>query len=347
MSNDGNAIGWLSAAGSPFEIGQALGARGRDAVHKHLVHSQIWSTITDERHAATVGRLMDNTKRRFPRIWQELNGLAEGLDLPKKNVLAWNCRGDILASVPDGCTTIQRPGPTISLAHNEDGLPFFRGSCSVLDARPDDAMGFRSFCYPGSLAGHTFGWNGAGIVMAVNNLRLTASAPQIPRMVLGRAVLNCRSLDEAVSILADDPACGGFHISLAQAGDRRLLSIEYGAGQISVRQIIQPSVHANHALHLPHPHQIITQSSHDRQNRGAELVSRPEKTDLAILRDNGETGLPIRRDDPADPDHENTLATCIFYVSETGIDWSIYGEKQSDPTYKSQNQRVQGTARVS
>lgn len=343
MSDDPNAIGWLSAAGSPFEIGQSLGAKGRDAVQRHLVHSQIWTSTTGENHAATVERLMDNTRLRFPDIWQELNGLADGLDLPAKNVMAWNCRGDILASVPDGCTTVQRPGPIIGLAHNEDGLPFFRGSCWILDARPDNAVGFRSFCYPGSLAGHTFGWNDAGIVMAVNNLRLTGIAPQVPRMVLGRAVLNCRSLDEAVSMLSDDPACGGFHVSLAQSGDPRLLGIEYGAGQVSVCQIMQPGVHANHALHLPHPHQIITQSSHDRQKRGAELVSQPGKADLAILGDNGKTGLPIRRDDPADPDHENTLATCLFRVSETAINWSIYGENHSGPTYRGQNDLVHAT----
>ncbi len=82
--------------------------------------------------------------------------MADTLDLSAKNVFAWNCRGDILASVPDDCTTIQRPGTQIGIAHNEDGPPFFRGFCFILYAEPDDGMNFRSFCYPGSLPGHTF-----------------------------------------------------------------------------------------------------------------------------------------------------------------------------------------------
>tara|TARA_R110002020_G_scaffold53338_3_gene149271 strand:- start:2171 stop:3193 length:1023 start_codon:yes stop_codon:yes gene_type:complete len=340
MLIDANPIGWLKAVGSPFEIGQALGAQGRAAVHKHLVHSQIWATVTDDRYAATVTRLMENARQRFPAIWEELKGMADGLDLPRSSVFAWNCRGDILASVPDGCTTVQRPGPTIHLAHNEDGLPFFRGSCFILDTHTDNCVDFRSFCYPGSLPGHTFGWNDAGIVKTVNNLRLRGCMPEIPRMVLGRAVLNCESLDEVVSTLSDNPNCGGFHFSVAQVGDPRLLSIEYGAGRSSVRQITQPGVHANHALHLPHFEQVITQSSSDRQIRGTELASRPEITDLGILRDIAITGLPIRRDDPADPDHENTLATCIFSVSESGVDWSIYDEKHSVPAYQSQTEHA-------
>lgn len=337
MSIDTNPIDWLKAAGSPFEIGQALGVQGRDAVHQHLVHSQIWATLTDDRHGATVDRLMANTAQRFPAIREELNGMAAALDLPERNVFAWNCRGDILASVPDGCTTLQRPAAQISIAHNEDGLPFFRGSCFILDAAPDAGMNFRSFCYPGSLPGHTFGWNDVGLCKAVNNLRLTGCVPEIPRMVLGRAVLNSETLDDAVTVLSDDPRCGGFHMSLAQVGDPRLLSIEYGVGQASVRHITQPSAHANHALHLSAPDQNITRSSHDRQIRADVLVMQPDLNDLDILRDEGGAGLPIRRDDPADPDHENTLGTCIFSVSNSEIEWRIYGEKNAGPAYQSRN----------
>ncbi|WP_289040670.1 C45 family peptidase [uncultured Aliiroseovarius sp.] len=339
MSNEPNPIGWLTTNGAAFQIGQAMGAQGRDAVHRHLVPSKIWATVTHPRHDTTIERLMLHTRSRFPHIWDELCGIAEGLQLPQRDVFAWNCRGDILASAPDGCTTIQQPGPNIGIAHNEDGLPFFRGSCFILDARPELGLGFRAFCYPGSLPGHTFGWNDAGLCQAVNNLRLTSIAPDIPRMVLGRAVLGCATLDESIRILSDAQS-GGFHMSLAQVGDPRLLSVEYGGGQSVVRQITQRAAHANHALHLDAPDQIVTGSSHDRQQRADQLVIQSESSALDILRDEAPTGLPIRRDDPADPDHENTLATCVFTVSNSGIDWRVYGEKQGGTAYQSESSRV-------
>ena len=73
------------------------------------------------------------TAKTFPRIMAELDGMAEGLDLPFDEIFAWNCRGDLLASVPDGCTSLLYPGPVPVLAHNEDGLPVLRGHCGIVE----------------------------------------------------------------------------------------------------------------------------------------------------------------------------------------------------------------------
>jgi hypothetical protein len=314
-----------------------MGAKGRKVVHAHLINSKVWSAITAPEHAQKVSRLMENTKVRFPDFYEELRGLAAGLELPFKDVFAWNCRGDILSSVPDGCTTIQTPGDEILISHNEDGLPFFRGHCFILDAKPQFSMGFRAFCYPGSLAGHTFGWNNAGLAQAVNNLRLRNVDATIPRMVLGRAVLSAKSLQDAVDALSDNPRCGGFHMTLAQAGNAQLLSIEYGGGAISVVPVTARSGHANHALHLPADGQIVTRSSGDRQAQVERLLLDARISDIDILRDTSGSGLPIRRDSPDDPDQENTLATCVFIVSKTAVEWRIYGEKEERAAYRSKH----------
>jgi hypothetical protein len=114
-------------------------------------------------------------------------------------------------------------------------------------------------------------------------------------------------------------------MSFAQAGDRRLLSVEYGGGATSVMEIVAPSVHANHALHLPldRDGQSITRSSADRQARGAALLARGLRDPVAILRDTGGDGLPIFRTAPDDADDENTLATALFRVRATGVEWEV------------------------
>lgn len=338
MSNNKNPIGWLRVSGTSFDIGYAMGVQGREAVHAYLIHSDIWAAITASEHIQTVACLMDRTKARFPEFYEELRGLADGLQLPFADVFAWNCRGDILASVPDGCTTIQTPGDIIQISHNEDGLPFFRGHCFILDATPQSSPGFRAFCYPGSLAGHTFGWNDAGLVQAVNNLRLRNVVPEIPRMVLGRAVLASETLQEAVKTLSCDPSCGGFHMTLAQSGETALLSVEYGGGDALAFEITSRSGHANHALRLGVEGQIITRSSADRQATVERLTKQAGTVDLDILRDVSGSGLPIRRDDPDDPDQENTLATCVFTVSKTGVEWRIYSEKEGQAAYQSERE---------
>lgn len=48
---------------------------------------------------------------------------------------------------------------------------------------------------------------------------------------------------------------------------------------------------------------------------------------LRALGDRAPEGLPIYRDDPADPDDpddENTLATAVFEIRDTAIDFTIH-----------------------
>lgn len=336
MSNENGDLGWLTVGGSPRDIGRALGQAGRAAVHRHLLTAPIWGQVNAPAHASRVARMSDAVRQRFPAIWAEIEGLAEGLDLPVVQVMAWNCRGDLLASVPDGCTSVLLPGDTPVLGHNEDGLPFFRGHSFIAEAKPEGAPGFRSFCYPGSIPGHTFAFTDAGLAQTVNNLRFTGVEAGMPRMVLGRAVLAATTPEAALAVLRGNSGSGGFHFALTHVHDRRILSVEYGAGEVSVREILAPAVHANHALHHAYGlgHQIVTRSSADRQARGDALIAAGTTDPIAILRDEAGPGLPIRRDAADDPDDENTLATVILHVGKAGIDWRIHDRRTGDAAYR-------------
>lgn len=326
-------LGSLTARGTPRQIGRILGEAGREAVREVLLGADYWRAVTDPAHATAVARMADNMQTLYPSVWQELQGLAEGLDLPLEQVAAWNCRGDIISNVPDGCTTVQLPGDTLVIGHNEDGLPGFRGHGFVAEISPDNGPALMSFCYPGSLPGHTFAANAAGLVQTVNNLRLRDVAAQLPRMGIGRAVLACETLDEALALLARHNASGGFHMTLAQAGDPRMMSVEFGGGACSARQINAPAVHANHALHMGTraADQTITASSHDRQARGGEMIGDGVTDPLHILRDTGGPGLPIHRCSPEDPDDENTLATALFRIENSSVEWRLHDQTSQRP----------------
>lgn len=329
------SIGWQHMGGTPREIGMTLGCIGRRAVHQKLLPSAIWEEVSSLAHSAVVARMKATTRQAFPRIWEELEGLAAGLELPLEHVLAWNCRGDLLASVPDGCTTLVLPGPRPLIAHNEDGLPFFKGHCFMAEVQPERESGFTAFCYPGSLPGHTLAFTRAGLVQAVNNLRLLGVSPTVPRMVLGRAVLGEPSVAAAVMLLRRHARSGGFHFTLAQQGQAAVSSVEFGAGEVSVRDLQGPAVHANHALHLPAglAAQRITDSSRDRQRRGEALLAAGIQAPLSVLHDIGGDGLPILRHDPDDPDDENTLATAIMHLGPDGVAWQLHDRPGAPPAY--------------
>lgn len=318
-------LGRISARGGAYEIGFALGRAGQEAVRRYLLPSAFWQRITTPALLPLVHHMAETTQAHFPDIYLELRGLADGLGLPFPEVMAWNARGDLLALGGEGCTTVQRPGAIPVLAHNEDGLPFLRGTCFLADLMPDGAPRCLSFCYPGSIPGHTFAVSDSGLVVTVNNLRLRGLRPDCPRMVLSRAVLAAQDRDHAILLLRAAPVSGGFHLSLGQSGSAEILSVSFGGGAVHVVSHRVAAVHANHALVGDGPlgHQEITESSRDRQAR-AEALLRQGFDPLSILRDAGGPGLPIFRRAPDDPDEENTLAQFIARIGPDAIDWQVF-----------------------
>jgi len=334
-----NNLKWLKISGDAWDVGLQLGKIGKDAVWEELIKCDLWKEIISYKNEKFVKKLHKNTKKRFPLIYEEIQGLAKGLDLPFEDVFLWNCRGDILANTNDGCTTLQIPGEKRTIAHNEDGLPFFKKRCFIVDISVINHPSFISFYYPGSIPGHTFAFNNKGIAIAINNLRLKNIQAQYPRMVIGRAILNCHSLDNIVDLIKNHSNAGGFNFSLASTKDKKLLDVEFGGGYVGVKEIENISLHANHAIYQPlnKKEQIITDSSFHRQAR-FKSIEKENKifSPMDILRDTNGDGLPIFRTDPKDPDNENTIASAIFKISQNCIEYTFYESDSKNPSYKGQ-----------
>lgn len=319
-------------AGAPFDIGVRLGELARPVFDAYMQQSSAWQAVRRWRGHPFVDALRQAALAAYPDLVAELDGIAAGVGWPAEDIFLWNCRGELIHNAPDGCTTLaaRDAGGTRWIAHNEDGDPFLRERCLLVDVQPVGKPGFVSFYYPGSLPGHTFAANRAGIVQAINNLRIKTPAPGVPRMILARAVLDAASLDEAADVLRVNARASGFHHTLGATGDTRLLSIEASAARCSVVDVATLAGHANHLVHpgCEAEAQIVTQSSADRQRRVDALVPGIDAIDeaalLRVLGDRAPEGLPIYRDDPADPDDENTLATAVFAIGAASIDVTIH-----------------------
>lgn len=339
------ALSYIEISGSPHDAGQAFGRFGADAVHHHLIGSPSWASVMQWRGSSRATAMAALVRERFPRIWSELEGLAQGLSLPFEDVFLWNARGDVWAMAPDGCTTVQIPGAVERrLAHNEDGYPGFGGYCAIAECVIDGSPRFASFLYPGSLPGHTFAVTDAGLAMTVNNLRLLQAEVGVPRMVLTRALLDATSLSAALDTVRQAPRAGGFHLTLAHQHSEELASVEFGAGFCSVHTIGKPALHANHAIHqqLRDVPQIVTGSSGHRQVRGDQLLADTTAATLdplSILSDRKNTKFPIYRDDDLDSDDENTMATADITVRTEGINWQIYERPGQAARFRMKNGR--------
>lgn len=322
----------IAIRGSAYAVGQQLGAFGREAWHTKIRQTALWQTVTALKTAEQTQRMRAAVQAQFPLIWQELEGMAEGLQAPVDEVFAWNCRGDLVRSTSDGCTTLagRSPEGALIIAHNEDGFPQLREECAIVSVTPEVGLAFTSFAYPGSLCGHTFAVNEKGIVNTVNNIRAVHRPDGMPRQIVARASLNSATLEEAVTLLSATPRAGAFHHTLGQMGDSRLFSVEATGSGSSVLELSTTGGHANHLIHpqLAAIEQIVTESSASRQRRlDAWLATNPPLdgvTAKAMLSDQQDPLLPIYRLSPDDPDEENTLATAIFTLSATRIVWQIF-----------------------
>lgn len=334
----------ITISGSPFLVGQRLGEFGRAAWHQKLTHIALWQTVTAMKYAAETQAMRALVQQQFPLIWQELEGMAAGLQAPVDEVFAWNCRGDLVRSTSDGCTTVagvNAQGEAV-IAHNEDGFPQLRDDCALVSITPTDGMAFTSFAYPGSICGHTFSVNAKGIVNTVNNIRALHRPTGMPRQILARAALNAATLDEAIAILTSTPRAGAFHHTLGQSGDSRLFSVEATGSGCSVRLLEGVFAHANHLIHeqLHAVQQVITDSSGSRQTRLADWLTTQTALDAesarGILSDQHDVELPIYRLSPQDPDEENTLATAVFVSGAQQVQWQVF-------TLDRQNAVLQGS----
>lgn len=329
----------LKISGSAFEIGQQLGEKGKDAWHTKIKNTELWKKVFTFKGSKTIFNMQILVKRHFPDIWQEIVGLAQGLEDDEMNVFLWNCRGDLLASTSDGCTTISGKDDTgnIIVSHNEDGLPNLLNNCFLADVSQNSGTSFFSFVYPASLCGHTFSINSFGIVNTVNNLRLENRQTGLPRQVLARAALNAESIASTIDILLIPPRGGGFHHTLAQIknGTQRLVSIEATGSQNLIREINHIGFHANHVIYSNYEQQIITESSQARQTRLKILLDKEtelnESLCLKILSDTHNIRLPIYRKDKDDPDQENTLASVIYMLKPNKVSWKIFREDRLNP----------------
>ncbi|KWF11814.1 C45 family autoproteolytic acyltransferase/hydolase [Burkholderia pseudomultivorans] len=319
-------------AGTPFDIGVRLGELARPVFDAYMQQSSAWQAVSRWRGHPFVAALRQAALAAYPELVAELDGIAAGVGWPADDIFLWNCRGELIHNAPDGCTTLSARGAdgTRWIAHNEDGDPYLRERCLLVDVQPHGKPGFISFYYPGSLPGHTFAANRAGIAQAINNLRIRTPAVGVPRMILARAVLDATSLDAAADVLRTQARASGFHHTLGATGDTRLLSIEASVARCSVIDVARVAGHANHLVHpgCDAEAQIVTQSSGDRQRRVEALAPGIDAVDetalLRVLGDRAPEGLPIYRDDPADPDDENTLATAVFSIRDTAIDFTIH-----------------------
>lgn len=267
-------------SGSPYHAGLALGKFGARAVHDRLIKTALWESVMQWRGMDQIHAMQQLVQDHHPYIWDEIQGLARGLELPPEDVFVWNCRTDLplfpTGDVSPDAEETQEPTPgkysepdpdandhatdasttTMALTpegpritHDQYGIPGFEDQCAIAEFTIDQGPNFASFICPGSLPGNTFAVNDKGLAITVNAGVAQDPVPGMPSAVLTRALLNAPDLSTAVQLLNDSPRCGSMHLALTQCGGSALLSVGSDAAEVSVRAVRETTIHDTCSLH--------------------------------------------------------------------------------------------------
>lgn len=323
----------VEVGGSHREIGRQIASVMRERIAGHLEFSPQYRDSVeylDGEGRGTVEKMQEHAHASFPHLIEEVEGMAEALDIPFERLFAFQCRAEIrMLKDPPGCSTIAlRDGDDMILVHNEDGNDLNVGRMFLVKVKPPSGVTFLSFVYPGLLPGNGPSINDAGLVQTTNYIQPRRVADGIPRYFIGRAILETKNLDEAVSLATMKPRAFSYHHNLVYLPERRILSVEvaaYPEHKHSVEEVDGLYVHTNHFLHPgmtgkektgPQPYDVPYESSTTRMavlSRAIEKTGPPANVDeimkLLTLHE-GQPYSPCRH--PEGDVHGATLGTAIF-----------------------------------
>lgn len=242
----------VKVQGSHYEVGVAIGKTMRVAIKSVLVNSQ---AIFKKDFLARIQQsqlFQQQARKYFPQYVDELRGIAEGAEVPFDELFLSNNRevansDPYLFLDPNHCTILGVPyqGGYL-LGHNED---WDASSLSLLYLLDASIGGTRIFGlnYANSLVGDGVAVNEYGLSQGINELRHTDAQVGVPKNFIGRAVLDCKTLEDVEGIMKTVPRAAGFNHVLVQG--QRLWNIESSAKEYVIEKVeLQKYVHTNHYL---------------------------------------------------------------------------------------------------
>jgi len=332
----------VSVSGTHLQMGQQIGEACRKQVQHSIASARTLVDATFSQLQLTwegariqARKYFPFAQERYPRYIDELVGMAAGANVDFNDLAVVN---GLEAVTMDAlhltkCTSLavneqHTEDGHVLVAHNEDWIPEDEQDIFILHAMPDDEPPFLAMTYGGLLP--NIGMNAYGIAQCCDSVYPNDSRIGIPRVVVSRAVLAARTLDQAIrSTLVPLRAAGYNHLLAHESGE--MYNLEVSARHFAVLYAETGYlVHTNHYLDSKmhsienEPEQLI--STQIRFHRAERLLKQRETHCLAslqtILQDHINYPESICNhciDQPNPLDREKTICSMIMDLSNRQI----------------------------
>lgn len=248
-----------------------------------------------------------------PRYLEELRGIAEGSGRGLDEILAINCRTEIMFSglarqvaPPAECSAFaalpeRTASATTLIGQNWDWLPFAAETVVVLEVEQEDRPNFVTVVEAGLLA--KFGMNSAGIGVVTNALVSDRDRGEvgIPYHLLLRGILDCESLSEAMTLLSAQERSSSANYLIASSSGFAM-DIECGPGRSPEALPIAPSegylAHTNHFVSPGFRDRDVLLSTHADSLVRFQSIERDLRVTGGVTRESISEGLRSHADYP-------------------------------------------------
>jgi isopenicillin-N N-acyltransferase-like protein len=201
----------ITVSGTPRERGYEHGQLLRDRVHlgveRYMDRFAHFSQLTRAQAGETARGFIEPIRSYDPEILEEIEGIAEGAGLPFEEVLAMNCRSELMFATPLAeCSAFALQPTTTADGHtyvgqNWDWAPDIAETLAIVVIRQEPTKPDVLILDEAGIVGR-MGFNSAGIGLCTNTLIADEiSRDGVPYNVLLRGVLNQRRLDDAIGAL--------------------------------------------------------------------------------------------------------------------------------------------------
>ncbi len=192
----------IEARGSHREVGQHIGQACQPRIRKTLtgLRDILSKGVTWEQMRQQSTHYLEFSRLVYPQYVEELEGIAEGANVPFEEVFLSVCE-ELWESVAwRGCTDMAARGPATKdgstlIAHTNDLLPQSQEHLVILKVQVGDEPEFLGISSGGIAI--SAGFNAAGISLTGNQLDNNDIRPGVPRLLVVRAILSSRYLSEA------------------------------------------------------------------------------------------------------------------------------------------------------
>lgn len=328
----------LKLSGSSYEIGYKHGKEAKEKVHNSL---QTYERMFKEYNATSWKDACNKALLHVKEIEKynsnyldEMDGLAKGAGVTFEDILALNARSEIaLITSPDGCTSFALTKPKTTktwLAQNWDWKGSQNDSLIHLEIEQSNLPTLQMVTEAGIIG--KIGCNSAGVGVCLNALVTDTWQPKVPIHLGLRAILESKSMGEAVSKVTDNQMASPAHFLIASRSDETIsmeVSPVYTAKIKPTKGVL---IHTNHICSLEMRNNIkedIIPDSYNRLSTIAEQVEslngRLEKGDLFHVLSNHDSypNSICRHESPEQTllEKTETVFSIVMNLSDNELCW--------------------------